>query len=81
MNLQDQKRLLVIKEYEEVIDTMMPWQSQYVVFVPSLYDLVNAFPECPAERSLLAIQQIVMEEYLFVRWLDDYFNKPIKEVW
>lgn len=81
MVLQEQNSFLVMREYEDVMDTMLPWQSDFVVFVPSVYDLVNAFPNWPAEVSLLAIQQVVMDEHLFVRWLGEYLNQPIKEVW
>ena len=74
----------VMKEYTDTMHTIYPLSEvtfNGVCYVPIIYDLANALPEHTWAEAEPILVSIVIEEHIFVRWKDDYLNKPIKEVW
>ena len=73
---------LVMKEYMETVDTVIPLSGvHFRGYIPCVYDLINAFPGQTWESVTPIIFSVVMEEHIHIRWQDEILNKPIWEVW
>jgi hypothetical protein len=72
----------IIKEYEEVIDTIDPYFSPIMpyAYVPRVEDMAGAY-ENLTEDSFLEIYKVFNDYNLFYKLGRQFINCPLKEVW
>ncbi|PGQ88226.1 hypothetical protein [Priestia megaterium] len=71
----------VMKEYEEVMETVLPYSLHLDSYVPNPFDLVNAFPNMSWEEAIVPITQVIYENHVFIKFDREYFFIPVTEVW
>lgn len=70
----------IMKEYEDVMDTIMPTDFNFTPYIPNIHDVMNPFYGKQDEFYVYVIEAIHAHQ-IFIKCEGDYLYIPTSEVW